>query len=448
MAGRDLALFGNRHRAAFRVWVFWLLAVASIWTAHAAELDLVKAEELLRAGRYAEAYELLEPFEAENAGDLRFDYLLARSALGSGRPSKASFVYERILAIEPNYVGVRLEMGRAYLALGDYARAKLEFETVLRFENLPPDIREQAAIYARAAERYLSGQRAVGYGYAEYGFGYDSNPLSLTSRRSVVIAGNEVLLQDRKSDHYHALSFGGELVHSLTNRFSLYAGADARGRIYNDVDAADFGSLDGRAGLGYSEARTSARLGAVVGSYRLDNATLRQHYGLTTDWRYLLGTQDQAAVTLSATRYRYATDATALEDFDLYQASVGWLRSVNSGRGAVGLTLLLGLEDATKDRLDGDKPFFGGRLTVQNAFTDRVGAFLVAGFQHGEYSRPNATFEVTRRDTLYDATIGVTWAFAPGWSLRPQVLYIKNNSNIPTNEFDKTEISVNVRRDF
>src|SRR5262249_4194075 len=84
-------------------------------TAHAADADtVVQPEALVKAGRYAEAYDLLEPLEDRLAGDLKYDYLLARSALETGHPSKASFIYERILAVEPNYVGVRLEMGRAY----------------------------------------------------------------------------------------------------------------------------------------------------------------------------------------------------------------------------------------------------------------------------------------------------------------------------------------------
>ncbi len=47
----------------------------------------------MRAGRYAEAYRLLEPLEDKLAGDVKFDYLLARAALESGQPSKASFIY-------------------------------------------------------------------------------------------------------------------------------------------------------------------------------------------------------------------------------------------------------------------------------------------------------------------------------------------------------------------
>src|ERR1700704_968876 len=152
------------------------LAWGFVFAACPAEGDIVgRGEAPVRAGRYAEAYELLEPLEDKLAGDIKFDYLLGRSALETGRPSRGSFIYERILAAEPNYLGVRLEMGQAYLALGDYARAKLEFETVLRFDNLPPSLREQAQIYSKAADASLAGKRTIGYGYAEIGYGYDSN---------------------------------------------------------------------------------------------------------------------------------------------------------------------------------------------------------------------------------------------------------------------------------
>ncbi|MGE5791971.1 MAG: tetratricopeptide repeat protein [Bacteroidota bacterium] len=413
---------------------------------------VARAEALVRAGKYAEAYELLEPLETKLAGDLKFDYLLARAALESGRPSKASFIYERILAVEPNYVGVRLEMGRAYLALGDYARAKLEFETVLRFDGLPPDLREQAQIYARAADEFLAGGRTVGFGYIEYGFGYDSNPLSATSFSEITLTDGTVVPLPisalQRSDHYNALSLGGELVHSLSGGYSLYAGGDARGRQYNNIDVADFQSVDARFGFGFAEGRTNVRLGVIGGYYRQDNTSLRDNYGVNGDVRYLVTNQDQITVSALANRFVYRPDALVVNDFDLYQGSAGWLRAVNNGRGAVGLALIGGYQNATEGRVDGDQAFFGGRLTLQNAFTDRIGAFVLGGMQQGNYRQVNAQFGLTRRDTLYDVTAGVTWSFAPGWSLRPQVIYVKNDSNISLYEFDRTDISVNVRRDF
>lgn len=439
-------------RHALRAFLAAMVAAVSL-VASAADADVVaQAEKLVRAGRYADAYQLLEPLETKLAGDLKFDYLLARAALESGRPSKASFIYERILAVEPSYVGVRLEMGRAYLALGDYARAKLELETVLRFENLPPDLRAQAQIYAAAAEQYLVGRKTVGYGYMEYAYGYDSNPLSATAANPIPLAGGQQLILPpaarERSDHYQALSGGGELSHSVSGSFSVYAGGDARARYHNNIDAADFRSLDLRAGIGYSGGRTNARVGVVGGRYWLDDTKTRDTYGVITDWRYLVSNEDQLNVSVGAARFRYLPALLEVNDYDLYQGAVGWLRAVSNGRGAIGLALSGGTENATQGRVDGDKAFFGVRVTWQNALTDRIGGFFLAGGQSGKYSETNPAFATTRRDTLYDVTAGVTWSFARGWSLRPQVVYLKNDSNISLFEFDRTDVSVNLRVDF
>jgi len=433
---------------AFVAALLWAFAFAA-W----AQADiLAQGEALVRAGRYADAYQLLEPHEDRLAGDLKFDYLLARSALETGRPSKASFIYERILAQEPNYVGVRLEMGRAYLALGDYARAKLEFETVMRFENLPPGLREQAQIYGKAAAEYIAGKKTVGYGYAEYGFGYDSNAPSATKTSEIsVVNGNTLILPPsalKRSDHYHALSLGGELVHALTERFSAFGGGDLRGRWYNNVDVADFSTLDARAGVGYSEGATNVRIGVNGGRYWLDHEKTRDSFGLNADYRYLLTKQDQLSVNAGATRFRFIPESFKVSNFDLYQVAIGWLRGAADGHGALGLTVLAGREKAMNGRADGDKPFLGARLTAQTALGERVVAFFFGGVQRGKHSDVNALFDTKRVDSLYDLTAGVTWSFAKSWSLRPQVVYYKNKSNLPLFEYDRTDASINLRLDF
>jgi tetratricopeptide (TPR) repeat protein len=429
------------------------LAWALTFAACAADADVIaEGETLVRAGRYAEAYQLLEPLEDKLAGDIKFDYLLARSALQTGRPSKASFIYERILAANPNYLGVRLEMGQAYLALGDYARAKLEFETVLRFDNLPPGLREQAQIYSKAADESIAGRKTIGFGYVELGYGYDSNVQSATRTSEIsVINGNTLILDPtrlKRGDHYKALALGGELIHALTERFSAFGGADARGRSYKNIDVADFDSLDGRFGFGYSDGTHSTRLGVNAGRYWLDYAKTRDTLGMTADYRYLVTKQDQFTFNAGASRFHFVSEDLKVNNFDLYQAAIGWLHAAADGRAAAGLTLIGGIENATKGRPDGDKPFYGARITLQTAFSDQIGAFFLGGVQRGKYSDVNALFNTKRRDDLYDVTAGLTWSFAKGWSLRPQVVYYKNKSNLTLFEYDRTDASVNLRTDF
>lgn len=427
----------------------WTLAF-SVWGQ--ADDPVAQAEAMVRAGRYAEAYQLLEPLEDKLAGDVRYDYLLARSALETGRPSQASFIYERILAVDPNYAGVRLEMGRAYLALGDYARAKLEFETVLRFNNLPPGLREQAVAYSKAAEDRLAGKATVFKGYIEYGYGYDSNPQSATAANPITVANGFLIFLDNtsleRSDHYHALTAGGEVIHGLSERFSVYAGGDARLRGYREVDVANYGQLDGRLGLGYASGPNSGRLGVTGGRYFLDEQKVRDNAGVTAEYRRLIGTRDQVSVNVLAGGYRYLPDTLKVNDYDLFQGTLGWLGVVSDGRGIVGLSVLAGEEQATNGRLDGDKPFYGARLTLQNTLTERTGVFVLAGVQRGKYKEIHPTFGVRRVDELYDFIAGISWNFARGWSLRPQLVYLKNKSNVALFEYDRTDLSLNLRLDF
>jgi outer membrane protein len=433
------------------VLVLACLAASAAWAQSDAQI-VAQGESLVRAGRYAEAYKLLEPHEDRLAGDLKFDYLLARSALESGQPSKASFIYERILAVEPNFVGVRLEMGRAYLALGDFARAKLEFETVLRFENLPPDLRQQAQIYGNAADQYLAGKRTVGFGYLEFGYGYDTNPQSATRISEVTLAGGGTLLLPQsalaRGDQYSAFTAGGELIHALTDRFTIFAGGEARARLFRDLDIAEFGTVDLRAGLGYNQGVHNVRVALTGGRFWLDDTKARDSVGATLDYRYLAGKQDQITFGLSGSRNDFLPAALVVNSYDLGQASLGWLHAAADGRGAFGLTLLGGSELATEGRVDGDKPFAGLRMILQRTFANTVGGFLSAGVLYGEYSEVNPLFGTKRADTLGDVTLGVSWAFAKGWSLRPQVLYMENDSNQSLYKYDRTDVSLNLRLDI
>ena len=125
------------------------------------DATLIKADALIKEGKPADAFALLEPLEAKLAGNATYDYLLATAALNAGNPSRATFIYERILAINPEFIGVRADMGRAYYQMGDLARAKLEFESILALSNLPPDLRSAVETYLAALSQLDAGQKRV-----------------------------------------------------------------------------------------------------------------------------------------------------------------------------------------------------------------------------------------------------------------------------------------------
>jgi hypothetical protein len=54
----------------------------------------------------------------------------------------------------------------------------------------------------------------------------------------------------------------------------------------------------------------------------------------------------------------------------------------------------------------------------------------------------------TRNDNLYEVGGGLTWQFAPSWSLNPEILYIRDQSNILAVNYSSTEIWITLRKDF
>ncbi len=415
---------------------------------------LEKADALLKAGAAEEAYRLLEPLELEAAGDQVYDYLLGTAALESKRPSKATFVYERILAVTPDYVGIRADMGRAYFALGDFGRAKIEFETVLSFQNLPQDLRSTVEQYAKAAESRAKDKPTVFNGYVEMGLGHDTNITSANQATSLNYPGSATVAAgtyrpDAKSDNYATLGLGAELNHRIDAQWGFYAGGDYRGRAYNRYcDNTCSATVDARLGTSYSGGSWLFRAGLVGGNYTLNSASYRDTTGVTTDWRMALTNGHQLSLGASAIQGKYGATGLSNQNTQTNSVTGGWLVSLGDGNSIFSLTASAGVELATGGREDGNKQFSGPRVVLQKSFNNNLGGYVTSGASFSKYSGTNSLYNLTREETLYDLGLGLTWSLGKGLSLRPQLSYVKNVSNAELYSYDKTDASINLRLDY
>jgi outer membrane protein len=416
------------------------------------DATLARAEALIKEGKADAAYQMLEPLETQGAGDLVYDYLLATAALDSNRPNRATFVYERILAVEPNYVGVRADMGRAYYALGDLGRAKIEFETVLSFPNLPPDLRTQVELYNKAVVERSQQKKLTSTVYAELTYGYDSNVNSGTSDPDVLKALNPGFASLTRpgfetGDQYVAVAVGGELNYLINAQYSAYFGADLRKRAYREWDDADNWSADARLGLSYSGGSWLLKGGLTGGTYAQGDAgRVRDSAGVNLDWRLALDNSTQLTAGASAVRYTYVT-AQSSNDNNTYTGSFGGLK-VLTGGSVLSLSASVGNEKPTGVRDDGDKRFYGLRLQYQLAFTPTLSAFLSGGATKNAYQGTNLLYAIRRDETTSDVTVGASWLVGKGLALRPQFTYIRNESNAALYTYDKTDASLNLRWDY
>jgi len=429
----------------------------------AADPDLAKAEALMREGKAAEAYTLLEPFEFEQSGNIKFDYLLGIAALDSGKPDKATLAFERVLAADPNFAGARIDMGRAYFQLGDMTRAKSEFEAVLT-QNPPPAAKVTIDRYLTAIAQQESAHETRASGYVEFSVGHDSNVNFSTSQReiSVPALGNLVFTLSpnnvKLSDSYFGVGMGGEVSRQISPMFGVYAGADVRVRDNRNQNDFDSAALDARVGVALGEGANVLRLGVQGGKFELDHKNNRDTDGASAEWRHLVDPANQLSLFLLHARYRFEPSI-SVNNFDQNTLGGNWLNIFNDGKGMFSATLITGNdrvptnEEGTPLRADGGKRFNGARLGAQIQLAEKLDLFAGIGAQWSKYDTPNVTFSsptesVTRDDRLYDANIGLNWRLDKNWTLRPQVAYLRNNSNIVIYQHDRTDIAVTLRRDF
>ncbi|MEO8333203.1 MAG: tetratricopeptide repeat protein [Gallionella sp.] len=437
----------------------------------AREKPLRDAEALMNAGRPADAYNLLEPLEYDRSGEVRFDYLIGIAALDSGKPDKATLALERVLAVDPNYAGARLDMARAYYQLGDLPRAKTEFEAVL--EQKPTEAaRATIQKYLNAITvqlefnqaRFIAAKQTRFSAYVEGGLGYDTNVNNSTSQSqiSVPYLNNAVFPLSptnlKSADNYYSLATGGEVSHNLNANWSVYAGADARQRGNNTHTGFDTLSLDGQAGVAFTDRETNIfHIGAMGGRYNLARAPDHNFFGLSADWRHVYSPTNQVSIFAQYGHNRYVDPAMTINDFDQTALGTGWLHVLADGQSTLSGSLFLvnendvapiTLTNPSGGRDDGDKLGLGLRAGGQTAMGENTELFVNLGLQSDAYDKTNASFLLKRKDHLFDMYMGANWHWDNNWTLRPKLSYSRNYSNIVIYSYNRTDVSLTIRRDF
>lgn len=423
---------------------------------------LDEADALMKAGKPAEAFALLEPLEFERAGDKRFDYLLGIAALDSGKPDKATIAFERVIAVDPNFAGARLDMARAYFQLGDLPRAKTEFETVMK-QNPPEAAKVTTQKYLDAIAAHEQAQQTRITGYIEGTVGRDTNINSSTNQAQIPIPvfGDLVFTLGQANvqmaDYYTAIAMGGEVTHLVSANTALYAGADLRQRGYSSESQFDNLDLLGRAGISHTMGAETFRAGVLGSQYHLDNSQLYRTAGINGEWRHLFNPANQFSLFGQISVFRFDPAAMRIQDFDQSIVGAGWMHVLADGKSALFGSLFAGYEKSvapitpanpTGGRADGDKDMTGLRLGGQRTLNDTWDCFASIGLQWGKYDKVNAAFLAERDDRQADVTLGANWRFSKRWTLRPQIALSRNNSNIAIYSYRRADTSVTVRRDF
>lgn len=412
---------------------------------------LSRARGLMREGRASEAYAMLAPLESDLAGNVDYDYLLGIAALDGGKPARATLALERVLAVDPDFAGARLDMARAYFALANYDQAKTEFEEVIKL-NPPPTARLVVAKYLEAIEKRRKTKYTTVRGYVETTVGYDNNVNNSTSVTEVYVPAFHLSMtlsptNVQTGDSYGRLAAGAALNHKIKPKLSSYFGVDAQKRQHARENEFDTDGFDLRGGLSFGERDSAIRVGLKGGRFWLDDSTSRNTVGADVEWRHPINSRDQNVLFGLYNQIRYP-DIKA-NNVDQLLCGFSWLRALDRPmKGSLLAGIYVGSENDTEGRADGAKLFSGLRVGGQADLNPKISVFAGLGVQLGNYDKRNAAFLCKRKDWQSDARAGLNWRPAKGWSVKPQLTYMKNDSNIVIYKYDRTDVSITIRCDF
>lgn len=419
-----------------------------------------RAKQLLREGKAKEAYELLEPNSGQ-LNDAESAYLLGIAALDSGKPGLAVIALERSLSYDANFTPARAELVRALLATGETDQARLELQQ-LQAAQVPPEVRQKLAALdgqlAQAAE--LSRRKTSGIqGYVEAEFGWDSNINTGSNSRTVAIplfGGATATLDQvftKKASAFAGIGGGAVAFKELQPGLRIFGGLDLRSR-YNFEKVGDtsfeMNYWAANAGVrwqngGHTLTGATTFLENHVGGNRLD-----EQFGFYGQYQYQLDSNNEVGLFGQWLDQKHPIQRSL--DTELTLIGVGWRRGLE-GEGTPILSLAAYVGD---DREQGNDPAVGRRMVGGRIGYERrlelmgFGTRLITSlaYQKSRYKGENIFFFTIREDRRTDAAIGLAFTPWKDWTVTPQYVYTRNDSNIPVIDFSRHQLLVTLRRDF
>ncbi|MBS0337451.1 MAG: DUF560 domain-containing protein, partial [Proteobacteria bacterium] len=294
-------------------------------------------------------------------------------------------------------------------------------------------------------------------GFMEGTFGVDSNINSATGSGSLAIPSiGTVTLGpglSRLSDTFLGLSAGGSIAYPINEKWTFLGGLRGTMRM-NGGDSVktqfDTGSADVDAGVRWEkDARDSVTVGFQGQTFLLDNNRYRDSSGFIAQWQRNLSDTRQVTLFGQTANLRYPTQSIRNAD----RAIVGASYAQSLAMAYTPVVFVSGYAGSERELAAGVPHLghdpFGARLGVQlTVQPERLYFNAFVGYEERRYGGPEPLFGFNRKDRQTDVRAALTWKLSGGWSVTPQLTYTDNRSNVNLFKYDRTVVSVALRKDF
>ncbi len=416
-----------------------------------AELDdLVRqALAMTEAGQSRQAYDLLEPMEVRRAGDPDFDTVLGIAANQIGEHARAILALERVTIVQPGNTRARAELGRAMFAVGDSKSARALLQQA-KDQGAPAQAALTIDQFIRAIDVAEAQMRSSVKAYVEVALGHDNNISSGPVNANVAVPGiGGVVLSAnsvKRSASFGNLAVGVTARHVIDSRWSLLGSASANKRVNFNESIFNNRQINFTGGAAYRLDRHEFSGALIFEDYNLDGTSYRTQRGLVGEWAFRMDDTRELGAYLQSSRLHYPGQTQ--RDSNRTVVGGSYAQQLQGGLLAWG-GLYVGREDESAT----NQPQFGHRLYgiragVQQTIRDDLSVFAALNHERRSYGGPDPLFNVNRQDNQTSLAIGLNWVPAKSWRVSPQLNLIRNGSNVVINDYNRTALSVSVRKEF
>lgn len=407
-------------------------------------------KSLIEQRRAAEGYELgLQ--HTEMLGQPLFDYYFGIAAVDAGRATLGVLALERFMLQDPSNDLARLELGRAYYVIGDFARAAREFNAVMA-KNPPPGVQNTIKKFMAAMRSRTKDKRTEIAGFLELGVGGTDNANSgLASPDITLPIFGPVKLDNsalKKASESAQVLGGVSVVTRLGKNFRAIFNGAATTIHYSRTSNYDIAAVTALAAAGYVTDKLTITLGPT-GSYALlAGNKYRRGTGIATTVRASVGKKTTVRIEGNALDLAYF-GINRNRTGRLYSASLGIDRQLSLPlKPTLSLTGSYAREKNRRGRADFSRKIVGGRADIALYPTDKIALGLGYGLSRWTYDEPDLLFGIKRKDWFKSLDATVQFMLKPGLSLRLQGQMTHDDANIPLYEYDQKQISVILKREW
>ncbi|WP_404419692.1 tetratricopeptide repeat protein [Marinospirillum sp.] len=419
-----------------------------------------RLEEMLRLNserQFSEAYSLGKDALPELAGSFRFDMAFGKAALEVGEYDQALFAFERVLMLDPSVPLPRLELARAHFELGNLAAARRHFNRVLDGEPAPPPQVAQriqwylSAIEAREEGRAVAARDSSTSRYIGLRLGYDSNVGSMTSnndalQQSPIGQALNLVLPDPENDFFNEVYAGVTHFELREPDRGIHLSAQATQRSH--LDERDSNELS------YGWTITPVFLG--------ENSRLLVPFSFQQSRRH-----DDSHVTQASLGADYQIRLDAQTNFKAF----GQVNEVDFGSDSnrdtrslvTGISLnfrpdeswsltagpVLGADHGQADTLDHfEREYLGLRNDLALTLAASQQMTVSYHYTRSTYGEDHPAFMERRRDKQHRGSFN--WIYYPTqeWQLEAKVEHINNRSTLDVYDYERTQLTAGIRREW